>query len=49
MPTSIDVFSKVRGHDREAILHAARAADVLPYFHVLDSTTGIAGESRTWK
>jgi len=37
MPTSIDVFSKVRGHDREAILHAARAADVLPYFHVLDS------------
>ena len=37
MPTSIDVFSKVRGHEREAILHAARAADVLPYFHVLDS------------
>ncbi len=37
MPTSIDVFAKVRGHEREAILSAAREADVLPYFHVLDS------------
>jgi len=37
MPTSIDVFAKVRGHEREAILAAAREADVLPYFHVLDS------------
>jgi 8-amino-7-oxononanoate synthase len=37
MPTSIDVFAKVRGHEREAILQAAREADVLPYFHVLDS------------
>jgi 8-amino-7-oxononanoate synthase len=37
MPTSIDVFAKVRGHDREAILNAAREADVLPYFHVLTS------------
>jgi 8-amino-7-oxononanoate synthase len=37
MPTSIDVFAKVRGHEREAILSAARQADVLPYFHVLDS------------
>jgi 8-amino-7-oxononanoate synthase len=37
MPTSIDVFAKVRGHDREAILKAAREADALPYFHVLDS------------
>jgi 8-amino-7-oxononanoate synthase len=37
MPTSIDVFAKVRGHDREAILRAAREADALPYFHVLDS------------
>jgi 8-amino-7-oxononanoate synthase len=37
MPTSIDVFAKVRGHDREAILNAAREADVLPYFHVLSS------------
>jgi 8-amino-7-oxononanoate synthase len=37
MPTSIDVFAKVRGHDREDILRAAREADILPYFHVLDS------------
>jgi 8-amino-7-oxononanoate synthase len=37
MPTSIDVFAKVRGHEREALLRAAREADVLPYFHVLTS------------
>jgi 8-amino-7-oxononanoate synthase len=37
MPTSIDVFAKVRGYEREELLHAARAADVLPYFHVLTS------------
>ena len=37
MPTSIDVFAKVRGHDREEMLRAAREADVLPYFHVLTS------------
>jgi 8-amino-7-oxononanoate synthase len=37
MHTSIDVFAKVRGHDREAVLAAAREADVLPYFHVLSS------------
>src|SRR6202045_4863714 len=37
MPTSIDVFAKVRGHEREELLHAAREADVLPYFHVLTS------------
>src|SRR5580692_7773555 len=33
----VDVFAKVRGHEREALLRAARAADVLPYFHVLTS------------
>lgn len=32
-----DLFAKVRGHEREAILKAAREADVLPYFHVLSS------------
>src|SRR6201998_1262664 len=32
-----DVFAKVRGHEREAILRAAREADVLPYFHVLST------------
>ncbi len=37
MPTSIDVFAKVRGHEREELLAAAREADVLPYFHVLTS------------
>jgi 8-amino-7-oxononanoate synthase len=37
MPTSIDVFAKVREHDRVAVLAAAREADVLPYFHVLTS------------
>ncbi|WP_372789555.1 aminotransferase class I/II-fold pyridoxal phosphate-dependent enzyme, partial [Paraconexibacter sp.] len=34
--TAIDVFAKVRGHEREAQLKAAREADVLPYFRVLD-------------
>jgi 8-amino-7-oxononanoate synthase len=37
MPTSIDVFAKVRGHEREELLRAAREADILPYFHVLTS------------
>ncbi len=37
MPTSTDVFAKVKGHAREEILRAARDADVLPYFHVLES------------
>ncbi len=37
MPTSVDVFAKVRGHEREAVLAAAREADILPYFHVLTS------------
>jgi 8-amino-7-oxononanoate synthase len=37
MPTSIDVFAKVRGYEREDVLRAAREADVLPYFHVLTS------------
>jgi 8-amino-7-oxononanoate synthase len=37
MHTSTDVFAKVRDHDRSDLLAAARAADVLPYFHVLQS------------
>jgi 8-amino-7-oxononanoate synthase len=32
-----DLFAKVKGHEREAILNAAREADVLPYFHLLTS------------
>ncbi|HEY8866356.1 MAG TPA: aminotransferase class I/II-fold pyridoxal phosphate-dependent enzyme, partial [Solirubrobacteraceae bacterium] len=39
MPTTVDVFAKVRGHDREAILTAAREAGVLPYFRVLEGPT----------
>jgi 8-amino-7-oxononanoate synthase len=37
MHTSIDVFAKVRGHERAEVLAAARQADVLPYFHLLTS------------
>jgi 8-amino-7-oxononanoate synthase len=36
-PRSKDVFAKVRHHERAELLAAARAADVLPYFHVLTS------------
>jgi 8-amino-7-oxononanoate synthase len=36
-PAPPDVFAKVRGHEREAVLAAARAAGVLPYFHVVSS------------
>lgn len=34
--TSIDVFAKVRGHERTEQLRMAREADVLPYFRVLE-------------
>jgi 8-amino-7-oxononanoate synthase len=37
MPTSTDVFSKVRGHEREELLRAAREADLLPYFRTVES------------
>jgi 8-amino-7-oxononanoate synthase len=37
MQTSTDVFAKVRDHERSEVLAAAREADVLPYFHLLDS------------
>jgi 8-amino-7-oxononanoate synthase len=37
MPTSIDVFSKVRGHEREELLRAAREADLMPYFRTVES------------
>src|SRR5580693_2867395 len=32
-----DVFAKVRGHDREQLLRAAREADLLPYFRTVES------------
>jgi 8-amino-7-oxononanoate synthase len=37
MPTSIDVFAKVRGHDREELLRAAREVDLMPYFRTVES------------
>jgi 8-amino-7-oxononanoate synthase len=40
MPTAIDVFAKVRGHEREEQLRAARDADLLPYFRRLEGPAG---------
>lgn len=37
MPTKTDVFAKVRGHEREAVLKAAREADLMPYFRTVES------------
>src|ERR1700690_2775138 len=37
MPTSIDVFAKIRGHEREELLRAARDADLMPYFRTVES------------
>jgi 8-amino-7-oxononanoate synthase len=37
MATSIDVFAKVRGHEREELLRAARDADLMPYFRTVQS------------
>src|SRR4051812_6735092 len=39
MPTVIDVFAKVRDHERAEQLRAARQADVVPYFRVLESAS----------
>src|SRR3954471_13335766 len=38
MPTAIDVFDKVRGHERAEQLRAAREADLLPYFRTVSSS-----------
>ena len=35
-----DVFEKARTHDRIEILEAARAADVVPYFRLMESEAG---------
>ncbi len=40
MPTAIDVFAKVRGHERSEQLRAAREADLLPYFRSLEGPAG---------
>jgi 8-amino-7-oxononanoate synthase len=37
MTTSTDVFAKVRGHEREELLRAAREADLMPYFRTVES------------
>jgi 8-amino-7-oxononanoate synthase len=39
MPTSIDVFTKAREHERLAQLKVARELDALPYFRVLEGPT----------
>ncbi len=36
-PAVPDLFAKARNHDRAAIMAAAQAADVLPYFRTLTS------------
>jgi 8-amino-7-oxononanoate synthase len=38
MPTTVDVFSKARTHERVAQLQAAREIDVVPYFRRLESS-----------
>jgi 8-amino-7-oxononanoate synthase len=40
MPTALDVFAKVRGHERAEQLRAAREADLLPYFRTLEGPAG---------
>src|SRR3954449_1711497 len=40
MPTAIDVFEKVRGHERAEQLRSARDADLLPYFRLLQGPAG---------
>jgi 8-amino-7-oxononanoate synthase len=34
---STDIFAKVRGHEREEVLRAAREADLVPYFRLVES------------
>src|SRR5437763_16850221 len=40
MPTSVDVFAKVRDHERAEILRAAREADIVPYWRPLSGPAG---------
>src|ERR1700744_4497431 len=37
MPTVPDVFAKIRGNERVALMQAARAHGLLPYFHEVES------------
>jgi 8-amino-7-oxononanoate synthase len=36
MPTSVDVFAKLRGHERVELFAAAREAGILPYFRTVE-------------
>jgi len=40
VPIAVDVFAKAREHERLEMLRAARAADLVPYFRVLESAAG---------
>src|SRR5436309_15940098 len=40
MPTTVDVFAKPRDHERAEILHAAREADIVPYWRPLSGPAG---------
>ena len=40
MPTTVDVFAKTRDHERTEILHAAREADIVPYWRPLSGPAG---------
>ena len=37
MPTAQDVFAKIRGNERVALMRAARDHGLLPYFHEVES------------
>ena len=40
MPTAIDLFEKARTHERVEQLRAAREADLMPYFRLLEGEAG---------
>ena len=40
MTPPVDVFAKVRNHDRAEQLEAAKEGDLLPYFRILESQAG---------
>ena len=40
MPTATDLFEKARNHERVEILTAAREADLVPYFRLLEGPAG---------
>jgi 8-amino-7-oxononanoate synthase len=40
LPAPVDVFEKARSHDRKEQLEAAKRADLLPYFRLIESEAG---------